>query len=206
MNSPEKKLDDDEDKKSLETQDSTDGSSQLSVTSSAFTEDSLNTNSGSDKYNKITNKTVPRQDSTEDEDNTKVRTGESEETSDTETEQVNTAVHVHSPASDQVHSPTSDQVISPASDHSSERERQEDLEVFGLRSDMYTNYEDDHDDEDEFFFDSDLNLETHIDDQMVAAELLRPERLDTVEEVSEPVSDSVNSLPHDGVRWPEQIR
>ena len=52
----------------------------------------------------------------------------------------------------------------------------------------------------------DLNLETHIDDQMVAAELLRPERLDTVEEVSEPVSDSVNSLPHDGVRWPEQIR
>ena len=32
----------------------------------------------------------------------------------------------------------------------------------------------------------------------------RPERLDTVEEVSEPHSESLQSLPHDGVRWPEQ--
>ena len=34
--------------------------------------------------------------------------------------------------------------------------------------------------------------------------LPRPERLDTVEEVSEPQSESVHSLQHDGVRWPEQ--
>ena len=34
--------------------------------------------------------------------------------------------------------------------------------------------------------------------------LPRPERLDTVEEVSEPQSESVHSLRHDGVRWPEQ--
>ena len=34
--------------------------------------------------------------------------------------------------------------------------------------------------------------------------LPRPERLDTVAEVSEPPSESVHSLPHDGVRWPEQ--
>ena len=32
----------------------------------------------------------------------------------------------------------------------------------------------------------------------------RPERLDTVEEVSELPSESVHSLRHDGVRWPEQ--
>ena len=56
MNSPENKPDHDEDKKSLETQDSTDGSSQLSVTSSAFTEDSLNTNSESNKDKKELNK------------------------------------------------------------------------------------------------------------------------------------------------------
>ena len=34
--------------------------------------------------------------------------------------------------------------------------------------------------------------------------LPRPEKLDTMEEVSEPPSESVHSLPHDGVRWPEQ--
>ena len=34
--------------------------------------------------------------------------------------------------------------------------------------------------------------------------LPQEERLDTVEEVSEPPSESVHSLPHDGVRWPEQ--
>ena len=34
--------------------------------------------------------------------------------------------------------------------------------------------------------------------------LPRPERLDMMEEVSEPPSESVHSLPHDGVRWPEQ--
>ena len=34
--------------------------------------------------------------------------------------------------------------------------------------------------------------------------LPRPEKLDTMEEMSEPPSESVHSLPHDGVRWPEQ--
>ena len=38
---------------------------------------------------------------------------------------------------------------------------------------------------------------------MIISWLLRPERLETVEEVSEPAS-SLRSLPHDGVRWPEQ--
>ena len=70
---------------------------------------------------------------------------------------------------------------------------------------VYSRFEEDHEPADEFFFDSDLNLEAGVDDNIVAAELLRPERLDTVEEVSEPInSDSINSLPHDGVRWPEQ--
>ena len=43
-----------------------------------------------------------------------------------------------------------------------------------------------------------LHLESEI-----AVEFLRPERLDTLEEVSEPVSNNL-SLPHDGWRWPEQ--
>lgn len=81
---------------------------------------------------------------------------------------------------------------------------------FSTLNDLYQSYfryeNNDDDDEEEFFFDSDLNLEAHIDDNIVAAELLRPERLDTVEEVSEPPSESINSLPHDGVRWPEQQR
>ena len=34
--------------------------------------------------------------------------------------------------------------------------------------------------------------------------LPRPEKLDTMEEMSEPPSESVHSLPLDGVRWPEQ--
>ena len=37
--------------------------------------------------------------------------------------------------------------------------------------------------------------------------MLRPDRLDTVEEVSEPASDAItnDSLPHDGYRWPSQV-
>ena len=168
----------------LEKQDSVEMSSQLSST---FTEDSLNTDSGSDK-----DRTARRRNS-HDQDNLDTnKAGESVETSDTETDLVTTAVLIQSPGSDQ---------------SSLEREKQEDLEVFGLPADMYASYEnnDHHDDDDEeFFFDSDLNLEANIDDHIVAAELLRPERLDTVEEVSEPPSESINSLPHDGVRWPEQ--
>ena len=170
----------------LEKQDSVEMSSQLSST---FTEDSLNTDSGSDKDRTARSRT------SHDPDNLDLNTkqaGESVETSDTETDVLTTAVLIQS----------------PGSDHSSlEREKQEDLEVFGLHADMYARYENnDHDDDDdeEFFFDSDLNLEANIDDHIVAAELLRPERLDTVEEVSEPPSESINSLPHDGVRWPEQ--
>ena len=114
------------------------------------------------------------------------------ETSDTETDQA--AVTIRQQSS---------QLTSPSSNTSSlERERQEDLEVFGLHADMFS-YENGQQDE-EFFFDSDLNLEGGVEDNIVAAELLRPERLDTVEEVSEPHSESLQSLPHDGVRWPEQ--
>ena len=168
-----------EDKRSLEKQDSVDVSSQLS---SAFTEDSLN--SGSDK-----DKNSTARPSVDDGPSG----GRRSETSDTETDLQTTALLVQS----------------PGSDHSSlERERQEDLEVFGLHQDMYSRYEskDDDEDDDEFFFDSDLNLEAAVDDHIVAAELLRPERLETVEEVSEPASESqlAASLPHDGVRWPEQ--
>ena len=161
-------------KRSLEKQDSVDVSSQLS---SAFTEDSLNSGSDKDK-------------------NSSARTGADDgpsggrrsETSDTETDLQTTALLVQSPRSDQ---------------SSLERERQEDLEVFGLHQDMYSQYDSKDEDDDEFFFDSDLNLEAAVDDNIVAAELLRPERLETVEEVSEPAS-SLRSLPHDGVRWPEQ--
>ena len=164
----------------VERQDSVEVSSQLSV-NSAFTEDSLNTDHSEERRVVTTVRSS---------DNTRLRSGESVETSDTETDQVTTAL----------------MVTSPGSDHSSlERERQEDLEVFGLQPGMFSRYETDEPEEgEEFFFDSDLNLEANIDDNIVAAELLRPERLDTVEEVSEPPSDSINSLPHDGVRWPEQ--
>ena len=114
------------------------------------------------------------------------------ETSDTETDQAAVTIRLQS-----------SQLTSPSSNTSSlERERQEDLEVFGLHADMFS-YENGQQDE-EFFFDSDLNLEGGVEDNIVAAELLRPERLDTVEEVSEPHSESLQSLPHDGVRWPEQ--
>ena len=114
------------------------------------------------------------------------------ETSDTETDQAAVTIRLQS-----------SQLTSPSSNTSSlERERQEDLEVFGLPADMFS-YENGQQDE-EFFFDSDLNLEGGVEDNIVAAELLRPERLDTVEEVSEPHSESLQSLPHDGVRWPEQ--
>merc|ERR1719438_671760 len=148
----------------LEKQDSVEMSSQLSST---FTEDSLNTDSGSDKDRTARSRTSHDQDNLDTN-----KTGESVETSDTETDLVTTAVLIQSPGSDQ---------------SSLEREKQEDLEVFGLPADMYASYEnnDHHDDDDEeFFFDSDLNLEANIDDHIVAAELLRPERLDTVEEVS----------------------
>ena len=168
-----------EDKRSLEKQDSVDVSSQLS---SAFTEDSLN--SGSDK-----DKNLTARPSVDDGPSG----GRRSETSDTETDLQTTALLVQSPGSDQ---------------SSLERERQEDLEVFGLHQDMYSRYEskEEDEDDDEFFFDSDLNLEDAVDDHIVAAELLRPERLETVEEVSEPASESqlAASLPHDGVRWPEQ--
>ena len=165
-----------EDKRSLEKQDSVDVSSQLS---SAFTEDSLN--SGSDKDKTSTARTGADDGPSG---------GRRSETSDTETDLQTTALLVQSPGSDQ---------------SSLERERQEDLEVFGLHQDMYSRYEskDEDEDDDEFFYDSDLNLEAAVDDNIVAAELLRPERLETVEEVSEPAS-SLRSLPHDGVRWPEQ--
>ena len=114
------------------------------------------------------------------------------ETSDTETDQAAVTIRLQS-----------SQLTSPSSNTSSlERERQEDLEGFGLHADMFS-YENGQQDE-EFFFDSDLNLEGGVEDNIVAAELLRPERLDTVEEVSEPHSESLQSLPHDGVRWPEQ--
>ena len=114
------------------------------------------------------------------------------ETSDTETDQAAVTIR-----------PQSSQLTSPSSNTSSlERERQEDLEVFGLHADMFS-YENDQEDH-EFFFDSELNLEAGVEDNIVAAELLRPDRLDTVEEVSEPPSESLLSLPHDGVRWPEQ--
>ena len=115
------------------------------------------------------------------------------ETSDTETDQAAVTIRLQS-----------SQLTSPSSNTSSlERERQEDLEVFGLHADMFS-YENGQQEEEEFFFDSDLNLEGGVEDNIVAAELLRPERLDTVEEVSEPPSESVHSLRHDGVRWPEQ--
>ena len=115
------------------------------------------------------------------------------ETSDTETDQAAVTIRLQS-----------SQLTSPSSNTSSlERERQEDLEVFGLHADMFS-YENGQQEEEEFFFDSDLNLEGGVEDNIVAAELLRPERLDTVEEVSEPHSESLQSLPHDGVRWPEQ--
>lgn len=50
--------------------------------------------------------------------------------------------------------------------------------------------------ESDFLFDQNLSLE-------VLQGCILPERLDTVEELSEPISVS-NSLPHDGGRWPSQ--
>ena len=88
-------------------------------------------------------------------------------------------------------------------DSSLDREKQEDLDIFGLPPDYYSKYEED-EEEEEFYFDSDLHLDCAIEDQIVAAELFRPERLDTLEEVSEPVSNST-SLPHDGWRLPDQL-
>ena len=101
---------------------------------------------------------------------------------DTETDQAAVTIRLQS-----------SQLTSPSSNTSSlERERQEDLEVFGLHADMFS-YENGQQDE-EFFFDSDLNLEGGVEDNIVAAELLRPERLDTVEEVSEPASGISSQL------------
>ena len=148
----------------LEKQDSVDVSSLLS-SHSAFTEDSLDTDSVRQR---------------------------SETSGDSETDQAAVTIRLQS-----------SQLTSPSSNTSSlERERQEDLEVFGLHADMFS-YEAEQE-EPEFFFDSSLDLEAGLEDNIVAAELLRPERLDTVEEVSEPHSESLQSLPHDGVRWPEQ--
>ena len=79
-----------------------------------------------------------------------------------------------------------------------DREREEDLDIFGLHPDYYSKYEENNEEE-EFYFDSDLHLDCEIEDNILAYELLRPERLDTLEEVSEPVSNS-NSLPNDGWR------
>ena len=142
----------------VERQDSVEVSSQLSV-NSAFTEDSLNTDHSEERRVVTTVRSS---------DNTRLRSGESVETSDTETDQVTTAL----------------MVTSPGSDHSSlERERQEDLEVFGLQPGMLSRYETDEPEEgEEFFFDSDLNLEANIDDNIVAAELLRPANYDYISE------------------------
>ena len=49
-------------------------------------------------------------------------------------------------------------------------------------------------DEGDFYFDHELDLDTGLEDQLVAAELMRPERLDTVEEVSEPPSGISSQL------------
>ena len=100
----------------LEKQDSVELSSQLSV-NSAFTEDSLNNDSsGADKERRTVRLAV------------KVAMGESAETSDTETDQVTTVV-----------ANNTNMVSSPHSDDNSslERERQEDLEVFGLQPGMF---------------------------------------------------------------------
>ena len=95
-------------------------------------------------------------------------------------------------------------------------ERQEDFDIFGLPPNYYAKYEEEEEDADsgEFFFDTELNLDADVEDQLVAAELLRclsrnlqiipkpvhfiswhrPERLDTVEEVSEPASGISSQL------------
>ena len=78
------------------------------------------------------------------------------------------------------------------------------MKVFGLPSDYYAKYEGIEEEEAEFFFDSTLELERQedpeLEDRLVAAELLRPERLDTVEEVSEPVTSGGNSQ-HGSIPW-----
>ena len=106
------------------------------------------------------------------------------------------------------------------SDSLDDPERQEDFDIFGLPPNYYAKYEEEDEDADsgEFYFDSDLNLDAEVEDQLVAAELLRqecwarkevvigfqveerqppfprPERLDTVEEVSEPASGISSQL------------
>ena len=178
----------------------TDLDTQLSL-NSGFTEDSLNIDSGSDKEtggsgdsgtsdSAKADKSTARHTSSP----AKVRSSSENllesEGSDTENDDLNTVK----------------QRYSPHSSHSSlDKERQEDLDIFGLPPDYYARFEEDDDEmEGEFYFDRDLNLDCDIEDQIVAAELLRPERLDTVEEVSEPPSNS-NSLPMDGVRWQEHM-
>ena len=78
------------------------------------------------------------------------------------------------------------------------------MKVFGLPSDYYAKYEGIEEEDTEFLFDSTLELERQedpeLEDRLVAAELLRPERLDTVEEVSEPVTSGGNSQ-HGSLPW-----
>ena len=81
--------------------------------------------------------------------------------------------------------------------------RQEDMKIFGNQLDVNRKYAESEDgSEEEFFFDSNLHITLDIEEQIESAELIRPERLDTLEEVSEPVSTN-HSLQHDNWRWPD---
>jgi hypothetical protein len=78
-------------------------------------------------------------------------------------------------------------------------EEQEDFDIFGLPPNYYAQYETEAAegaaDSGEFYFDTELNLDSGLEDQLVAAELLRShDRLDTVEEVSEPPSGISSQL------------
>ena len=64
------------------------------------------------------------------------------------------------------------------SDSLDDPERQEDFDIFCLPPNYYAKYEEEDEDADsgEFYFDSDLNLDAEVEDQLVAAELLRQEK------------------------------